>query len=165
MLICEENNLYFFLKKHLKLLLIFVCSSVSFFACQTDPCFFPKEPRLILQIYKSADTLITSADIEKIFAENITDTVRPLFIKGGLLLPLRQNIDSTSFKIKLKNYTDTFRLSVNYSRKVGLSAPECGFVTFYDQVKATKHTFDTLITDRSFIDTTYAVNMRTYLQY
>jgi hypothetical protein len=165
LLICEENNLYLFLKKHLKLLLIFVCSSVSFFACQTDPCFFPKEPRLLLQIYRTADTLITSTDIEQIFAENITDTVTPLFIKGGLLLPLRQNIDSTSFKIKLKNYPDTFRLSVNYSRKVGLSAPECGFVTFYEQVKATKHTFDTLITDRSFIDTTYAVNMRTYLQY
>lgn len=120
---------------------------------------------MLLQIYRTSDTLITSTDIEQIFAENITDTITPFFVRGGLLLPLRQNIDSTSFKIKLKNYPDTFRLSVNYSRKVGLSAPECGFVTFYEQVKATSHTFDTLITDRSFIDTTYAVNMRTYLQY
>ena len=133
--------------------------------CQTEPCFFPKEPRLLLLIYKTTDTLVTNKEIDKIYAENLSDTIVPVFVKGGLLLPLRQDIDNTSFKIKFKNYTDTFRIAVSYTRKISLASSECGYVTLYEQLKPVSHNFDTLFTDRSFIDTSYAVNMRSYLQY
>ena len=153
------------MKKLLSIIFIFVLVGLGLASCQTEPCFFPKEPRLLLLFYRTTDTLFNNIDIDKIFAETTSDTITPVFVKGGLLLPLRQTTDITSFKIKLKNYPDTFKLSVSYSRKVGLASSECGYVTFYDQLKATSHNFDTLITDRTFIDTSYAVNMRTYLQY
>lgn len=153
----------------MKKLLIIICTlgltGLCLLSCQTEPCFFPKEPRLLVLIYRTTDTLITNIEIDKIYAENQSDTIPPVFVKGGLLLPLRQNADNTTYLIKLKNYPDTFRFAVSYNRKVGLVSAECGYVTFFDQLKPDSHNFDTLFTDRNFIDTTYAVNLRTYLQY
>lgn len=153
----------------MKKLLITFCTlglaGLILLGCQIEPCFFPKEPRLLLLIYRTPDTLVTNIEIDKIYAENTSDTIVPVFIKGGLLLPLRQNSDNTAFKIKLKNFPDTFKVAVSYTTKVSLASSECGYVTLFEQLKPLSHNFDTLFTDRSFIDTSYAVNMRSYLQY
>jgi len=152
------------LKKFLILFPFIVMLIFGINACESDPCFFPKEPGLYLQVYRKPDTLATLADLDTVWLGETNNGIKKRYVKGSFYLPLRQDRDSSSFKFLFKGATDTVILKLHYGRKTGLASAECGYVTFYENLAVNRNTFDSLVTVQNFIDTSYAVHIRTFLQ-
>lgn len=106
-------------------------------------CFFPVVPSLYLEIRQNEASTLNLDTLAIIKAGNPLDTLA--FIKTSsnqYKIPLDIKSDTTRLEFYLKKQSTPIQLSIGYSRRLSIVTPECGYVTFFDNLQLTSNGFE-----------------------